>query len=167
MLLVCLSLSELGGAVESVEITGWDGKVRTTPNFENRNHRVPNRLIEKILGVKLSDESISEAINRMGGKLIESRTITDGSERHERWSDCVVGEREHVFSMPRWRSDIMHPIDIVEDIAIGYGYGNLPEVLSSIHIDSTPLGSANLHRRIRMSMRGVGLQEIQRSNTLQ
>ena len=63
--------------------------------------------------------------------------------------------------MPRWRSDIMHPIDIVEDIAIGLGYGNLPEVLSSIHIDSTPLASANLHRRIRMSMRGVGLQEIQ------
>ena len=161
LLLICLSLSELGGAVESVEITGWDGKVNTTPNFENRNHRVPNRLIERILGVNLSDERISEAINRMGGKLIESRTTTEGSERQERWADCVVGEREHVFSMPRWRSDIMHPIDIVEDIAIGLGYGNLPEVLSSIHIDSTPLASANLHRRIRMSMRGVGLQEIQ------
>ena len=161
LLLICLSLSELGGAVESVEITGWDGKVNTTPNFENRNHRVPNRLIERILGVSLSDERISEAINRMGGKLIESRTTTEGSERQERWADCVVGEREHVFSMPRWRSDIMHPIDIVEDIAIGLGYGNLPEVLSSIHIDSTPLASANLHRRIRMSMRGVGLQEIQ------
>ena len=161
LLLICLSLSELGGAVESVEITGWDDKVNTTPNFENRNHRVPNRLIERILGVNLSDERISEAINRMGGKLIESRTTTEGSERQERWADCVVGEREHVFSMPRWRSDIMHPIDIVEDIAIGLGYGNLPEVLSSIHIDSTPLASANLHRRIRMSMRGVGLQEIQ------
>ena len=161
LLLICLSLSELGGAVESVEITGWDGKVNTTPNFENRNHRVPNRLIERILGVSLSDERISDAINRMGGKLIESRTTTEGSERQERWADCVVGEREHVFSMPRWRSDIMHPIDIVEDIAIGLGYGNLPEVLSSIHIDSTPLASANLHRRIRMSMRGVGLQEIQ------
>ena len=158
LLLICLSLSELGGAVESVEITGWDGKVNTTPNFENRNHRVPNRLIVSILCVNRSDESISEAINRMGGKLIESRTTTEGSERQERWADCVVGEREHVFSMPRWRSDIMHPIDIVEDIAIGLGYGNLPEVLSSIHIDSTPLASANLHRRIRMSMRGVGLQ---------
>ena len=82
MLAPRLSVSERAWwSSRSVEITGWDGKVRTTPNFENRNHRVPNRLIEKILGVKLSDESISEAINRMGGKLIESRTITDGSER--------------------------------------------------------------------------------------
>lgn len=161
LLLICLSLSELGGSVESVEITGWDGVVRTTPIFENRTHRVPNRLIRKILGIDLSDENISKAIKRMGGKLIESRTVTDGSDRQERWSDCVVGEREHIFSMPRWRSDIMHPVDIVEDIAIGHGYANLPEVLSSIHIDSTPLQSSNLHRRVRMSMRGTGLQEIQ------
>tara|TARA_B100000927_G_C16472656_1_gene472191 strand:- start:1778 stop:3529 length:1752 start_codon:yes stop_codon:yes gene_type:complete len=161
LLLICLSLSELGGNVESVEITGWDGVVRTTPNFENKAHRVPNQLVEKILGVKLNDQEIAQAISKMGGKLIESRTVTDGSERQERWADCVVGEREHIFSMPRWRSDIMHPIDIVEDIAIGHGYDNLPEVLSSIHIDSTPLESSNLHRRVGTSMRGVGLQEIQ------
>ena len=63
--------------------------------------------------------------------------------------------------MPRWRSDIMHPIDVVEDIAIGFGYDNLPDILSSVHIDASPLKSSNLYRRIRMSLRSVGLQEIQ------
>ena len=161
LLLVSLSLSELGGVVESVEVWNKDGSVMVTPNFGARTYRVPNRLIEKILGMELSDSEISEAIRRMGGILLESRTITHGSERAERWSDCVVGEREHVFSMPRWRSDIMHPVDIVEDIAIGFGYENLPDILSSVHIDASPLKSSNLHRRIRMSMRSVGLQEIQ------
>ena len=161
LLLVSLSLSELGGVVESVEVWNKDGSVMVTPNFGARTYRVPNRLIEKILGMELSDSEISEAIRRMGGILLESRTITHGSERAERWSDCVVGEREHIFSMPRWRSDIMHPVDIVEDIAIGFGYENLPDILSSVHIDASPLKSSNLHRRIRMSMRSVGLQEIQ------
>ena len=161
LLLVSLSLSELGGVIESVEVWNKDGSVMVTPNFGARTYRVPNRLIEKILGMELSDSEISEAIRRMGGILLESRTITHGSERAERWSDCVVGEREHVFSMPRWRSDIMHPVDIVEDIAIGFGYENLPDILSSVHIDASPLKSSNLHRRIRMSMRSVGLQEIQ------
>ena len=161
LLLVSLSLSELGGVVESVEICDNDGSSRVTPNFGSKTHRVPNRLIQKILGMELSDAEIGEAIRRMGGSLLESRTITHGSERYERWSDCVVGEREHVFSMPRWRSDIMHPIDIVEDIAIGFGYDNLPDILSSVHIDASPLKSSNLHRRIRMSLRSVGLQEIQ------
>ncbi len=161
LLLVSLSLSELGGVVESVEVFDKDGSVKVTPNFGAKTYRVPNRLIEKILGMELSDSEIGEAIRRMGGKLLESRTITHGSDRAERWSDCVVGEREHVFSMPRWRSDIMHPVDIVEDIAIGFGYENLPDILSSVHIDASPLKSSNLHRRIRMSMRSVGLQEIQ------
>ena len=161
LLLVSLSLSELGGTVESVEVRGRDGSVKVTPNFGAKTYRVPNRLIEKILGMELSDSEIGRAIRRMGGLLLESRTITNGSERAERWSDCVVGEREHVFSMPRWRSDIMHPVDIVEDIAIGFGYENMPDILSSVHIDASPLKSSNLHRRIRMSMRSVGLQEIQ------
>ncbi len=161
LLLVSLSLSELGGVVESVEVLDKDGSVKVTPNFGAKTYRVPNRLIEKILGMKLNDSKIGEAIGKMGGVLLESRTITHGSERAERWSDCVVGEREHVFSMPRWRSDIMHPVDIVEDIAIGFGYENLPDVLSSVHIDASPLKTSNLHRRIRMSMRSVGLQEIQ------
>ena len=161
LLLVSLSLSELGGLVESVEVRDKYGSVNVTPNFGAKTYKVPNRLIEKILGMELDDSEIRRAIQRMGGALLESRTITNGSERAERWSDCVVGEKEHVFSMPRWRSDIMHPVDIVEDIAIGFGYENMPDILSSVHIDASPLKSSNLHRRIRMSMRSVGLQEIQ------
>jgi len=72
-----------------------------------------------------------------------------------------VGEQEHIVSMPRWRSDIMHPIDIVEDIAIGYGYENLPKEMSSVHIDAVPLQSSHLKRRFSESMRACGLQEIQ------
>ena len=161
LLLVCLSLSELGGKVESVEIAGWDGSVSTTPNFESKSHRVPSNLVERILGVKLGEAEISESIARMGGELIETRTVTDGSERAERWADCVVGEMEHIVSMPRWRSDIMHPVDIIEDIAIGFGYGNLPRKMSSVHIDAVPLKSSQINRRIRASFRAVGLQETQ------
>ena len=161
LLLVCLSLSELGGKVESVEISGWDDGVTITPNFENKRHRVPGKLVERILGVELGESEISESISRMGGELIETRTVTEGSERADRWADCVVGEKEHIVSMPRWRSDIMHPVDIIEDIAIGFGYGNLPQKLSSVHIDAVPLPSSQINRRIRASLRSVGLQETQ------
>ena len=161
LLLVCLSLSELGGKVESVEISGWNSDVIITPNFDKKSHRVPGKLVEKILGIKLGEAEISESISKMGGELIETRTVTEGSERSERWADCVVGEKEHIISMPRWRGDIMHPVDIIEDIAIGFGYGNLPQRLSSVHIDAVPLPSSQVNRRIRASFRAVGLQETQ------
>ena len=29
------------------------------------------------------------------------------------------------FDMPRWRFDLLHPVDLVEDLAIGHGYEDL------------------------------------------
>ena len=161
LMLVCLSLHERGGTVESVRVTGFDGESTDTPRGDAVRHRVPDRLIEKILGLDLGSDEIAAALIKMGGRLIESRTVTDGVNKAERWADCAVGEREHVVEMPRWRSDIMHPIDIVEDIAIGYGYDNMPEKLSEVHLDAVPLSSSHLNRRIRASLRSLGIQETQ------
>jgi phenylalanyl-tRNA synthetase beta chain len=161
LLLICLSLAERGGKVESVTLKNWDKEILSTPRGEAKIHKVPERLIEKILGIKLDKTEIEEAIKKMGGSLIDSRTVTDGPDKIGRWADCVVGEKEHIIAMPRWRNDIMHPIDIVEDIAIGYGYENLPEQLSTVHLDAIPLRSSNLHRRITASLCALGLQETQ------
>jgi len=161
LLLVCLSLFERGGAVSSVKITGCDGSEFTSPEGEGLTHRVPDQLVKKILGIEITDDDLAVAIQRMGGRLIEARTVTDGENRSRRWADCVVGEKEYIIAMPRWRSDIMHPIDIVEDIAIGHGFENLPSITSSTHIDAIPLKSSNLRRRLSESLRASGLQEVQ------
>ena len=161
LLLICLSLTERGGEVESIQVNNWNKEKINTPRGDAKIHKVPNRLIEKILGISLDKEEISKSIIKMGGTLIDSRTVTDGTEKIERWADCMVGEKEHIIAMPRWRNDIMHPIDIVEDIAIGYGYDNLPEQLSTVHLDAIPLPSSNLHRRVSSSLCALGLQETQ------
>jgi phenylalanyl-tRNA synthetase beta chain len=161
LLLICLSLAERGGEVESIQLKNWNGEKKHVPRGNSKIHKVPDRLIEKILGISLNKVEIAESIKKMGGALIESRTVTDGPDKVEKWADCMVGEKEHVIAMPRWRNDIMHPIDIVEDIAIGYGYDNLPEQLSTVHLDAIPLPSSNLHRRISASFCALGLQETQ------
>tara|TARA_Y100001970_G_scaffold27833_1_gene34026 strand:- start:38094 stop:39758 length:1665 start_codon:yes stop_codon:yes gene_type:complete len=161
LLLVCLSMSERGGEVESIEISDSNGECVRVPNGNPRKHRVPESLIRKILGLELGSEELARSIAKMGGKLEGSQTVTDGPNERGRWADCVVGEIEHIISMPRWRSDIMHPIDVVEDIAIGHGFENLPEILSRTHLDAIPLDSSNLDRRFGESMRSCGLQEVQ------
>lgn len=161
LLLICLSMAERGGVVESIQINNWSNEKINTPRGDAKIHKVPNRLIEKILGIELEREEIAKAIRKMGGTLIDSRTVTDGPDKIEKWADCMVGDKEHIIAMPRWRSDIMHPIDIVEDIAIGYGYENLPEQLSTVHLDAIPLPSSDLHRRISSSLCALGLQETQ------
>ena len=161
LLLICLSLAERGGVVESIQIKNWDGGISNVPRGDSKIHKVPDKLISKILGIVLDKSEIATAIKKMGGKLIESRTVTDGPDKAEKWADCVVGEKEHIIAMPRWRNDIMHPVDLVEDIAIGYGYDNLPEQISTVHLDAIPLPSSNLRRRISASLCALGLQETQ------
>ena len=161
LMLVCLSLYERGGKVESVNVTSHSGEEMHVPRGDPVMHRVPERLISKILGMDLSQEEIEDSLHRMGGSLVDSRTVTDGSNKPDKWADCVIGEKEHIVEMPRWRSDIMHPIDIVEDLAIGFGYHNLPERMSEVHLDAVPLSSSHLHRRIRASLRSLGIQETQ------
>ena len=161
LLLICLSLAERGGVIESIQIKNWDQELLNVPRGDPKSHRVPDRLIRNILGIELSKTEIADSIKKMGGQLIETRTVTNGPDKVEKWADCIVGEKEHVISMPRWRNDIMHPVDIVEDIAIGYGYDNLPEQLSAVHLDAIPLPSSNLKRRISSSLCALGLQETQ------
>ena len=161
LLLICLSLAERGGVIESIQIENWNQELLTIPRGDSKIHKVPDRLIRNILGIELSKNEIADSIKKMGGELVDTRTVTNGPDKIEKWADCIVGEIEHIISMPRWRNDIMHPVDIVEDIAIGYGYGNLPEQLSEVHLDAIPLPSSNLKRRISSSLCALGLQETQ------
>ena len=161
LLLICLSLAERGGVIESIQIKNWNQELSNVPRGDSKHHKVPDRLITNILGIELSKTEIADSIKKMGGELIDTRTVTNGPDKIEKWADCIVGEKEHIISMPRWRNDIMHPVDIVEDIAIGYGYDNLPEQLSAVHLDAIPLPSSNLKRRISYSLCALGLQETQ------
>ena len=161
LLLVCLSMAVRGGTVESIELTGWDGEVSICPNGSPKTHKLPQSLLENVLGREFTDSEISDAINRMGGRFIRRRVVTDGPLVSERWADGEVGSDEYLIEMPRWRSDILHPVDIVEEVATGIGYEDLGVANSQQSIAGNPLSKMTLHRRIRESLQGCGLQQIQ------
>ncbi len=161
LLLVCLSMAIRGGTIEGIELTNWHGDKSICPNGSPKTHKLPQSLLENVLGREFSDAEISEAINRMGGRLIRRRVVTDGPLVSDRWADAEVGSDEYLIEMPRWRSDILHPVDLVEEIATGIGYEDLGVATSMQSIAGKPLTKMTLHRRIRESLQGCGLQQIQ------
>ena len=161
LLLVCLSLAERGGKVESMKINSANGNDLIVPNGQARTHILPERLLERILGGKIESDVIRSALERMGGRLVETRTATDGPRKSSRWADASVGEKIHVIEMPRWRFDILHPIDLVEEIATGIGYESLGESFSSLALEGVPLSRATLIRRINESLSSQGIQQVQ------
>ena len=160
LLLVCLAFAERGGTVETIELTDCHNQVQRTPNGRARRLSLPKRLLQEILGREFSKQEIREAIDRMGGRFIEMRTVTDGPRTAERMADAAIGEQEYIIEMPRWRADLLHPVDLVEEVATGIGYEDLGRALSGQSKAGIPLQSAHLHRRIRESLQANGLQQV-------
>ncbi len=142
LMLICLQLHIMGGKIESVRVKTCEGKdwiLDGTP----KTHKVKRSLVENILGYSFKDQEIKESIRRMGG--------------------VYKGEDNGILSisMPRWRFDIIHPIDLVEEIAIGHGYDHLTFDVPKAPLTAIPRDDANLLRRIRESLQGLGMIQIQ------
>ncbi|MDG1525778.1 MAG: phenylalanine--tRNA ligase subunit beta [Candidatus Thalassarchaeaceae archaeon] len=160
LLLICLAFSARGGVVETIELTDCRGEVQRTPNGKARRLSLPKRLLEEILGREFTKLEIRDAIDRMGGRYIEMRTVTDGPRTVERMADAAIGEQEYIIEMPRWRSDLLHPVDLVEEVATGIGYEDLGRALSGQSKAGIPLPTSHLNRRIRESLQANGLQQV-------
>jgi len=143
LMLICLQLSYNGGIIESVNLTDYRGEKLVLPRSGTTPHVVQREMVQGLLGIEFSDEELSKAINRMGGKL-----------RYSSKEDMII-------EMPHWRYDLLHPIDLVEEIAIGHGYENLGTAVPRSPLTAQPREDAELLRRVRTSLIGLGMIQIQ------
>lgn len=138
-ILACM-LSDRGGIIESVEIVYPDRKERT-PDLSLKVFRVKKSEIFSLLGFEISSDEIISALERM------------------RFS-CVDKGDEIEVLVPPYRADIMHDWDIIEDIAIGYGYDRIiPE-----YPKTATIGEAHpwneIRNLVREIMLGLGFTEV-------
>ena len=162
LMLVALQAKERGGTLQTIQIIDCHGEQEVLPNWTPVHHRVPARLITTILGRELSDDELSNAMLRMGGTYTgRSPATSDEISTSKSMQFASEGEDMFGFDMPRWRFDLLHPVDIVEDIAIGHGYEDLGNDVPKAPMNAIPRPDDNLRRRIRTSMQGMGFMQIQ------
>ena len=162
IMLVCLQLMERGGKVQTVEVTTCDGVIRTLPQGAGRQHLVPEELVRDLLGRAFTDEELHHAINRMGGRFDGRQPApSDAPKLPTKMAEARAGTSELIFTMPRWRFDLLHPVDIVEDLAIGHGYEDLGTDLPRAQLTAQPRPDHHLRRRLRDALQGLGMMQIQ------
>lgn len=162
LMLIASQLEERGGQVESVEVTGFDGTIEELPQGSPAEHSVTQRLLDGLLGRTLTDEEIQTAINRMGGTYNGRMAAQNAPSRAPKnMADVVDGDHVLKFHMPRWRFDILHPIDLVEDVAIGHGFEDLGSDVPKAPLTALPRSDGHIRRRIRDSLQGLGFMQIQ------
>lgn len=109
---------------EAVEVIyEANNESHTTPILSSRTCDAPVKDVVGIVGVDIPPADICKLCDRM--QLGPATHLPD--------LDVV---RVHV---PPTRSDILHAIDVIEDVAIAYGYNNIPQSIPATQCFGRPL----------------------------
>lgn len=144
--LVSLALIDQGGTAFSATINYptndfYQKSKDTTPEFDTRVVKLDVEYTKKMLGLNLSSEKISELL-LIAGLGVEK--INDNS------LDVKV---------PCYRVDVMHQVDLIEDVAISYGYNNIEPLWRDLPTTGLMRSEQYLLDTTRELMVGLGYQE--------
>ncbi len=102
--IIVTALADIGGTIYSVDVM-YSRAVRM-PDLTPRMMRLDVQYAERMLGISLSKPQVARLLAKMG-----------------------YGFKNNKALVPSYRADVLHPIDVVEDIAIAYGYETFkPEI---------------------------------------
>jgi len=133
-MIVC-ALADMGGKIYSMELEYPDQKL-TTPNLEPEEMKVDIDYINKRLGLKLTEQETKQYLERMG-----------------------YGYKNKKALIPAYRVDVLHQIDLAEDIAIAYGYENFQEEIPKVATIAEESKTEKFIRRTANLLVGLDLLE--------
>jgi phenylalanyl-tRNA synthetase beta chain len=144
--LVVLALIDRGGEAFGATIHYPKGKFYTqatvqTPDFSNRRFELSVQETNHLLGLDLSAEKIRELL------------LVAGLDTEKVEGDCLT------VLVPCYRVDVMHAVDIIEDVAVAYGYNNIEPVWRELATTGQAKPSQRLINVARDLMVGLGYQE--------
>lgn len=131
--------AEMKGEIYQMEIQ--DKNKTISPNLEAEKLSFSIEKINKTLGLKLKEKEIQTLLAKMGIGVESNKGAT-------------------VALIPSYRTDILHEIDLSEDIAIAYGYDNFEPEIPQISTIAEEDKTAILKRKISEILIGLNLLEI-------
>ncbi len=138
------SLADRGGKIFTAKVH-YPYKERrnaVTPQLETKTMRIDLADMNKLFGFKLTPKEATELLGKARYEIgkIQKNSIT--------------------VKIPCYRIDIMHPVDIAEDIAIAYGFNKIEPRWQRLPTTGGISPHAQLCDLVREIMVGLGFQEI-------
>lgn len=140
--IIVAALYDRGATIETVRVVYQDSnEVLVTPNLDSSAFVVSLSDVARRIGVEIPEKTILVSLQKMR-------------------MDAVVEDDHIIVSVPCYRTDILHAVDIIEDIAIGFGYDNvLPSHLRLGTIGSR-LPEEQRATSIGRVLQGLGFLEV-------
>ena len=140
--IICSSFAEVGGQIKSMEVK-YSDKTITTPDLTPQEMNVHvDTANELIGGINLTAEDIKEL-------LLKARFDAE-----------IIDDNEVKAIIPAYRVDILHEVDIVENIAVQYHINDVVAALPDINTVAYENDWFKAESTIREVMVALGFQEV-------
>jgi len=146
--IVCYALDARGARIEDVRVEYPDREVyaetdRTAPDatlvrpdLSTKEKRVPHERIEATMGIDLEVETVVDLLERSGldAAVAGDAAVEDAAVEGAAAEDAAVaGDADaedgdgvvYEATIPPYRVDVYHPLDVVDDVGRAYGFDDL------------------------------------------
>ncbi|ESS08327.1 MAG: phenylalanyl-tRNA synthetase beta subunit [uncultured archaeon A07HN63] len=182
--IICYALSARGGTIEEVEIEYptaigpyedvGGGLVR--PDFETDTKHVTHDRIETILGVDFDQREVLDYFARAGlsASVVSGDAADDGAidaaaadtadtpDTDDDLPDRVADADGVVYAVeiPPYRVDVLHPIDLIDDLGRAYGFNELDPRYPDVGTVGGRHERTRLEDTVRTSLIGLGFEDL-------
>ncbi|KAI0238843.1 Phenylalanine--tRNA ligase beta subunit [Lamellibrachia satsuma] len=129
-------------SIEKVAVTYPDGSERLCPELAYRTEKVSVDDINKKVGINESAENIANLLTKMCLK-----------------SDVVDAGANITVKVPPTRHDVIHACDIMEDVAIAFGYNNIKQTIPNTNCIASQFSINKLTDLLRADIAAAGFTE--------
>ncbi|WP_455644768.1 phenylalanine--tRNA ligase subunit beta [Methanosphaera sp.] len=140
--IIASNLAENGATIETLEVNYPYMENISYPQFEPKVIDVHKDKAEEYIGIELTADKIVETLEktRFNAEKIDENTVR--------------------VEVPRYRIDILHEVDIIENIALGYGFNELPAELPNFSTIANPDPKREFDKIVEQVMIGLSFTEV-------
>ena len=128
------TFADMGGKVYQMELKGLK---TTTPDLTPEKNKISIENVNKLLGLNLNEKQVKELLGRTGHNY--NRGVVESGA---------------------WRTDLLHEVDLIEDVAIAYGYDNFEPEIPKISTIGEESSIENFKKKIADILAGLSMLEV-------
>lgn len=138
--IIAYALDARGARIEAVEIA-YPDETLVRPDMAVRTKHVGHDRIERVLGIDLSTEDVIDLTERAG---LDAEATNDGYD----------------VSIPPYRVDVLHPLDLIDDLGRAYGFNRLAPTYPTVGTIGGRARSRRLEDAVRDGLIGLGFEDL-------
>ena len=139
--IVVTALAERGAQIFTTTVKDGN-ETFVSPDLTPVEKKLSVDYVNKILGTNLNEKQVIACLKKMGHSA-------------KKMSDSQI-----LVEIPAWRADILHDIDLVEDVAVGYGFERFETDSPKAMTFGWDLPMQIFHDGLRNIMIGLGFNEV-------